>query len=265
MRTGDVTDAYDVICLSKTRGAIEGSIFAGYTEDGSSCIYFLDPFMGPSRVGAFGIQCIVGLRGTWGRVNLQASARVACGCFYPYKQQAHWWVAVDGNDRPNFKIVNQVSELRLMGGDSVGRGWSTATGTITEAATVAILTEVVSIDGVSSISQRPFAGLSEPNFIQRCDTEDEDAGDPYVATIITKPYIMAGQLNEWGAMVASVLAEANSNYNVAIYLIKDFGTETSPAITVDLAPVGSESEVFRLLDNSRMSEARSIQVKITDA
>jgi hypothetical protein len=265
MRTGDGTDAYDVICMSKTRGAVEGSIFPGYTEDGSSCIYFLDPFMGPSRVGSFGIQTIVGLRGTWGRVNLQASGRVACGCFYPYKQQAHWWVAVDGNDRPNFKIINQVSELRPMGGDAVGRGWSTATGTITEAACVSIITEVVSIDGVSSISQRPFVGLVEPNFIQRCDTEDEDAGDPYVATILTRPYIMAGQLNQFGAMVASILAEANSTYQLDIAFIRDFGKETNEVTSISLAPTGSETEVFKLLDDLRMSEARSIQIRIMDA
>lgn len=265
MRTGDATDAYDVICMSQTRGAVEGSIFPGYTEDGSSCIYFLDPFMGPSRVGSFGIQAIVGLRGTWGRVNLQASGRVACGCFYPYKQQVHWWVAVDGSDRPNFKIVNQVSELRPMGGDSVGRGWSTWTGTITEAACVAVVTETVSIDGVSSISQRPWVGLVEPNFIQRCDTEDEDAGDAYVATIITKPYIVAGQLNQWGAMLASVLADANPDYEIAVSFIRDFGAETNTVPNISLAASGSETEVFKLIDNLRMSEARSIQVKITDS
>lgn len=264
MRTGDVDNAYDVICMSKTRGAIEGSICAGYTEDGASCVYFLDPFMGPSRVGSFGIQCIVGLRGTWGRVNLQASALVARGCFYPYKQQMHWWLAVDGNDRPNFKIISQVSELRPAGGDSVGRGWSIATGTIGAATTAALITEVVSIDGVSQISQRPFIGMAEPNFIQRCDTEDDDAGDTYQAMVITKPYILVGQLNQWGAMVASVLAEANDNYNVTIYLRKDFGTETSTGIPVDLSPIGSETEVFRLVDDLRMSEARSIQVIITD-
>lgn len=265
MRTSDVQNAYDVICLSTIRGAIEGSICAGYTEDGSSCIYFLDPFMGPSRVGAFGIQTIVGLRTTWGRVNLQASAVVARACFYPYKQQMHWWVAVDSNDRPNFKIVNQVSDLQTVDADAVGRGWSTWTGTITEAMTVSIVTEVVSIDGVSSISQRPFVGLAEPNFIQRCDTEDEDAGDAYVATIITKPYIVAGQLNQWGAMLASVLAVANDTYQVAISFIKDFGKETNTVSNIDLSPVGSETEVFKLLDSLRMSEARAIQVKITDS
>jgi hypothetical protein len=265
MRTGDVDNAYDVICMSKIRGAVEGSIFPGYTEDGSSCVYFLDPLMGPSRVGSFGIQAMVGLRGTWGRVNLQASARVACGCFYPYKQQAHWWVAVDGNDRPNFKIVNQVSELRPMGGDSVGRGWSTWTGTITEAACCAIITEVVSIDGVSSISQRPFVGLTEPNFIQRCDTEDEDAGDPYVATIVSKSYILAGQLNQFGAMVASILGQANTDYAIDIAFIRDFGKETNEVEDVTFTPVGSETEVFNLLDSLRMSEARAIQIRIQDA
>lgn len=263
MRTGDVSNAYDVICLSSSRGAIEGSIVRGYTEDGSSCIYFLDPLMGPSRVGSFGIQTIIGLRGTWGRVNLQASAVVACGCFYPYKQQVHWWIAVDGSDRPNLKIVNQVSELRAVGGDAVGRGWSTWTGRITEAACCAVLTETVSIDGVSSLSERPFAGLSSPDLLQRCDTEDTDAGEDYTATIITKPYLLAGQLNQWGAMNASVLATANADHSIKVSFIKDFGVEEN-VVNTDLAAAGSETQVFKMLDALRMSEARAIQIKITD-
>ncbi len=265
MRTGDTSNAYDVVCMSKTRGAIEGSIFPGYTENGASCIYFLDPFMGPPTAGSFGIQAMTGLRTTWGRVNLQASAVVARGCFYPYKQQAHWWIAVDGSERPNFKIINQVSELRAQDSDSVGRGWSTATGTITEAACVAIITETVSIDGVSSISQRPWVGLADPNFIQRCDTEDTDAGDAYVATILTRAYVLAGQLNQFGAMVASILADANDDYELDIAFIRDFGKETNEVEDISLAPVGSETEVFKLIDNLRMSEARSIQVRIQDA
>ena len=152
-----------------------------------------------------------------------------------------------------------------MGGESVGRGWSTWTGTITEAACCAIITETVSIDGVSSISQRPFVGLTEPNFIQRCDTEDEDAGDPYVATILSRSYVLAGQLNQFGAMVASILGQANTEYPIDVSFIRDFGKETNTVEDVTFTPVGSETEVFKLLDDLRMSEARAIQVRIRDA
>jgi hypothetical protein len=266
-RTGDVNNAYEITCLSSSRGAIEGSIFRGYTEDGSSCIYFLDPLMGPSRVGSFGIQSINGLRDTWGRVNLQASALVAHGCFYPYKQQAHWWVAVDGNDRPNFKIVNQISELRQIDGDAVGRGWSTWDGVITQATCSAIITEIVSIAGVTSVSERPFIGIPNPNFIQRCDSESTDAGTAYVATIRTKPYILAGQLNLWGGMLASLMAAANATASVVVKLIRDFGKETNQVTTtlaVDPTGPGTETMVFKKLDDLRMSEAKSIQVEFTD-
>lgn len=263
-RTGDVNNAYEITCLSSSRGAIEGSIFRGYSEDGSSCVYFLDPLMGPSRVGSFGIQSINGLRDTWGRVNLQASALVACGCFYPYKQQAHWWLAVDGNDRPNFKIVNQVSELRAIDGDAVGRGWSTWDGLITQATCCAVITEIVSIAGVTSVSERPFVGLAGPNFIQRCDSESTDAGTAYVATIRTKPYILAGQLNLWGGMLASLMAAANATASVVVKLIKDFGTETNQVTTTLAASAMNEEMVFKKLDDLRMSEAKSIQVEFTD-
>lgn len=262
-RTTDIDNAYFILCLSISRGAIEGSIVRGYDESGSSCIYFLDPLIGPSRVGSFGIQTINGLRDTWSTVNLDASAVVARACFYPFKQQVHWWIATDGNDRPNFKIVVQVNELRAVAGDAVGRGLTTWTGRITEAACCAIITESVSIDSVSSISERPWVGLSEPDFLQRCDTEDEDAGVAYVATVRTKPYILAGQLNFWGGMMASLLAMANSLYSIKVKFIRDFGLETN-TVTTDLAPAASETQVFKVLDDLRMSEAKSIQVEFTD-
>ncbi len=267
-RTSDVDNAYEVICLSSTRGAVLGSIVRGYTEDGSSCVYFLDPLMGPSRVGSFGIQAIVGLRDTWATVNLDASAVVACGAFYPYKQQLQWRVATNGSDRPNFGLTLQVSEIRQKAGDAVGRGWSTWTGRITEAACMAVFTEVVSIDGVSSVSERPFVGLSAPDFIQRCDVEDEDAGVPYTATIRTKPFLLAGQLNLWGAMVACLMAAANSTYSVVVKLIKDFNPTGDAGyvqqVTTNLLPVNTEDMVFKMLDDLRLSEARSIQIEFTD-
>jgi len=107
--------------------------------------------------------------------------------------------------------------------------------------------------------------LASPNFIQRCDTEDDDAGDAYVATILTRAYVLAGQLNQFGAMVASILADANSDYELDIAFIRDFGKETNEVEDISLAPEGSETEVFKLIDNLRMSEARSIQVRIQDA
>lgn len=263
-RTGDVNRAYDIFAISESQGAIPGSVVRGLDESGNSCIYFLDPSVGPSRIGGGGIQKIVGLRKTWARVNLQASKIVSRGVYYPYKQQVHWWIAVDGADVPNFKIVVQVSELTPMDSFSVGRGLSIATGRITEATAVGVLTEVVTISGTNYISERPFVGMTSPDYLQRCDTESTDAGVAYTATLRTRPYMQAGLLGRWGVMAATLLAAANASLSLVIKLIRDFGVENSASLTTTLTATGSELIVIKDFDNLLMSGARSIQVEFTD-
>lgn len=92
----------------------------------------------------------------------------------------------------------------------------------------------------------------------------------YTATIRTKPFLLAGQLNMWGAMVACLMAAANSTYSVMVRLIKDFNAgSVDPGfvqeVTTDLTPVGNEELVMKMLDDLRLSEARAIQIEFTDA
>ncbi len=265
-RTGNATTAYTPLTLSSTSGAIPGSVVRGVDESGAGCTYFLDPAVGPSRVGPSGPQTIVGLRGTWKHINLQAGAVVARSVYYADKQQVHWWIATDGADRPNFKIVLQVTELqpqKVAGGNGVGRGWSIATGRIAEAACVAMFTEIVSINGISQVSDRPFIGLTSPDFIQRCDTESTDAGVAFRAIIRTRPYIAAGLLNKWGAMTAALLATSNVSSTLAVSFIRDFGKE-STTVSTGLAPTAAEEQVVKVFDDLRMSGATTIQVEFAD-
>ncbi len=267
IRTGDVTRSYDVITLSSRHGAIPGSIVKGVDENGAAAIYFLDPLLGPHRVGSNGIQIITGLRNTWSRVNTQAANVVARGCHYPYKQQLHWWLAVDGADSPTLKIILQISEVQQytdpVAGPGAARGWSTATGRIAQAYAVSVFTEVVTINAVNSLSERPFIGLTSPDYIQRCDTEAADAGVAYVATILTRPYFLTSLLNHWGVMNGSLLAVANASASMTVSLIRDFGVETSAALTTSLAPVGAETFVVKDFDNLSMSGATIIQIKFS--
>lgn len=266
MRTGNVTKAYENITLSSTSGAIPGSVVVGVDENGAACVFFLDPSMGPSRVGSGGPQAIVGLRETWKSVNLRAGSVVARGVYYADKQQVHWWVATNGSSSPNFKIVLQVTEVqskKVAGGNGVGRGWSTATGRITEAFCASVFTEIVNIGGVVQVSNRPFIGLTTPDFIQRCDTESTDAGVAYKATIRTRPYLAAGLMSRWGVMTAALLAQAHATSTLVLKFIRDFGKETVD-VTTGLAPTGTESHVIKDFDDLSISESRAIQVEISD-
>lgn len=260
-RTGDVNRAYEVITVSKARGAMPGSIVSGMDENGRPCIYFMDPIMGPSRLGLAGLETIRGMRSTYSRMSLNAE-KVSCrGVYYPDKRQVHWWMALDGADSPNHKIVLQVNEIRS-GDNGAGRGWSFATGRISEALSVAIFNELVSDGTVTTLSERPFIGLSAPDFVQRCDTGDDDAGVSYKARIVTHPYFLAGMLNKWGAMAGALLATAIDR-DLVVRTVRDFGLETLEFET-NFSPVATEDYVIKFFDNLKMSEGRSIHFEFKD-
>lgn len=272
-RTSDATNAYDAITISKTRGAVPGSIVSGIDELGRGCIYFLDPQFGPSRIGLFGLQTIRGLRTTWRKVNTLATKVTARGVYYPDKQQVLWVVATDTNNSPTLGLKLQVTETRSdnsltgTGGEGASRGWSLFDSKLATAYTMCILHEVVSGDPtplVYTLRARPFGGYVSPDFIQRWDTGTTDNGTAFKAVIRTKPFIVAGLLQKWGALVGSLLAVSNAGLSVVVRLIRDFGVETSEDITVDLLPENSEPIVVKDLDNLAISGARAIAVEFSD-
>lgn len=263
VRTGDPTNAYDVICVSKTIGAIPGSIVRGIDPSGASCIFFLDPYVGMCMIGQGGVQRIWGLRNTWRRVNLQAGNQIAVGCYYPDKQQVRWCVAVDGSYHPNFGITVQTTELTWHDNASMWGGVSVWDGHITEAYCMGVLTELVNIGGYDQVSNRPFVGLLFPDGLQRCDTESTDAGVAYTATIRTRPLALAGLLQRFGVLVAAVAATANAGTSMVVRLVRDFNKESNPS-TANLTPEGSETYVIKVLDDLVMSEMTTVQMEFTD-
>jgi hypothetical protein len=265
-RTNDVTNAYTVIQLSSNagpRGAIEGSIVPGTDEYGQPCIYFLDPFLGPSRIGNMGMERIEGQRTTWKSVNTTADLVTARSVYYPDKQQIIWWVAYQGSNTPTLCLKLQTTELQDQSGFA-GRGWSQADGLIAKATAVSQVTEVVSLNGNPQMSRRPYIGLSTPLFLQRCDTGDTDSGANYTAEILTRPYIVAGIMNQWEVMAGALLADINANASVQVQVIRDYGVETKAPIVTALAPVGGETQVIRQFDDLNMAEAYAIQFRFSD-
>ncbi len=265
VRTNDVTNAYSVLTVSTTRGAIPGSIVKGVDENGSACIYFLDPKLGPSRIGPGGLQLITGFRTTWKRINLQATKVIARAVYYAEKQQIHWWLAMDGADSPNMKLICQVTYLHPVPGGVAG-GLSTADGRIAEAYTAAIFTELETVDGVNAMHDRPFIGLTDGgnnDYIQRCDVDVVDAGVGYVAVLRSKPFIASGLLNHWGAMCGAILVSPQATQSLIVKFIRDFGLERNE-ITTDLAPQASETLVIKTFDSLVMSNNIAMQIEFTD-
>jgi len=265
IRTLDVTRAYEALELTKSRGALKGSVFQGMDAYGDTVIYFLDPIFGPSMINQAGVQQIKGLRSTWLTVNQKASSVVARGVYYTYKQQAHWWVASVGSNTPNLKLVLQSDDMKPHPDGGYHRGWSTANGRIAQALCVSLYNEWVTEGSNTRLSSRPFIGLTSPDFIQRTDVDNTDAGVTYNATIVTKPYAVESILQKFGPMVGEIVGDANSGVTtLKVRLIRDMALETSTAITVSLAPTGSETIVFNLLNDFTIDNCKVLQIQVSD-
>lgn len=264
-RSGDIDAAYVAYQLSAARGAIEGSIINGSDEFGGSCVYFLDPSIGPCRIGSAGMQSMDGLQQTWKTVNVNALPIISHGIYYPDKQQVHWWVATNSSVTPTLKIIVQVSEIRSNEHGATDRGFSLADGLIATAWCSHTIPEVVTQGVVERLSFRPYIGLINPGGIKRCDVGSTDDGTTYTASITTKPYLMSGLLGQWGGMAASLLGDAidDEAMQMSVSLIRDFGKESN-SVTVDFVPESTESVVNAKMDNLDMSQAYAIQVKFQD-
>lgn len=131
VRTGIRRRAYDHFPISKSRGAIEGSIGTGLDEMGRACVLFADPAVGPCLIGANGLQtCGTDILTTWARVNLDATI-VCRNVYYPTARQWHLWLALDGADTPNERYVLHTNEMEFTK-KGYRRGWIPWTGPSSE-------------------------------------------------------------------------------------------------------------------------------------
>ncbi len=183
-----------------------------------------------------------------------------CGLFYPLKEQVKWWLAIDGGNAPTLEINLQTSELRGGEDGMLMGGWSTATGKIATARCAAAITFTVG----TQTTDLPFIGLPTPDFIQRCDTGTKDAGQRYVATVKSKPFIWGGLLHEWGVLQSALLVSADPDGSIEMKLEKDLGVDDTPTGPKSCAPKGAETMTFIPLDNIVMAEAHAIQIVLTD-
>jgi hypothetical protein len=110
----------------------------------------------------------------------------------------------------------------------------------------------------------PYIGLPTPDFAQQCDTGTDDNGTAYTGIITGAPRYIAGLLQKWGSMMASLLSDADAAGSVKLNLVRDSGVETFPGTAQSLAAVGSETQVIKDMDDCVISEARAVQIQLTD-
>lgn len=265
-RTGVASSAYGSETVSTQVGAIFDSIQEGKDQFGRGCIYFADLSAGPCRVGvSSGLVQIRGLRQFWERINLFATKAMA-SVYYPAKRQMIWFIAADGTSFPSIGAKLQCSECRdVDGGDTKGC-WSFITGRQAEALTATTLYEVTqNIFEHTVIVAKPVMGYTSPDFLLRMDvsSENSDNGTEYVARVRSRPLLSAGLLNKWATTTAGIMASVKTAGRVQVSCIRDFGKEKN-YVVCDLTAEGSEEYILALFDNLVMSEAKAIQIELSD-
>jgi len=273
-RTTNVDRAYDSLCITTARGALPGSVVEGLDEQGRACLYFLDPRVGPCRLGAGGLQtCGFDILNTWATVNVDA-ALPCFGLYFPKKRQVHYWLATNSASTPNMRIVGQTNNMRPKD-DGVRRGWATWSSgrSCTAASSACLYASNIEANSTRSLDLVPFVGVSDTadrSMIQLCDTGSSDGG-AYAASVKTRPYILGNLLNKFGTMAGAVLATTASGVAFAMRAIRDFGVETktvdgiSCTLTAsETAAGGSPTQVIRFVDNLFNSELRALQIEFGD-
>ena len=280
VRRGQRAVAYDAIPITKARGALPGSLVEAVNQAGQPAQYFADPTIGPMRISAEGLQWVGrDIQTFWRRVNTNAAVPIH-GVYYSDKRQLHYWVAIDGSEYPNAKIVLHVNEVRNT--DEGGRrGWVTVAkdDRIATAHCSTMFASNIDTTDDRQLNLVPFIGKHRwsvgastiRDYIQQCDTGNTDAhteGDEdsaYRATVRTKPFALTGILDQHrisaGALVAKALDEPDGL--VFIRAVRDFGIENK-TVSASLLAAQGEGHVIRRLDDLTFSELYTLQIELGD-
>jgi len=280
IRKGQLTNAYEAIPVTKARGAMIGSLIEAVDQSGNPALYFLDPQVGPMRIGIYGLEWLGrDLRTLWSRVN-QNAVVPAHGVFYQTKNQVHFWVALDGADHPNAKIIVHTDSI-VSDSNGARRGWVTVPvgNRIADAYCSVMFSSNVDSGDIRSVAQTPFIGKGKwivlgnqiTNIIQRCDVGTTDAfstGDTaayYYAQVQTRPFSPQTLLNKIGLLSGTLVAVAAASpaNDVHVQAVKDYGTETK-TVGVDLFSQGNETILVKKIDNLNFAELSTIQLTFGD-
>jgi hypothetical protein len=284
-RTYHAERAYEATTMSKTIGALDGSVTPGVDEAGRPCVYFLDSALGPCRASrVFGIQrCGRDVAGSWATLWPDSDFTVitARALYYPDEQQVINFAALTplqaippanvGN--PTEALVLQVNEMRTVEGGEARGGWSRWKGALTNGMQAGCLfSDNINDDAARSHTLVPFIGTGGPTILYLDPDAIDDDGTVFQAQIRTKPYTPAGLMQQWELKSAVVVGEAVEDARLTIAAIPDF-TESAAktAEDVDFTPGaggGREASdttlVIRRLDDLAVADCTAIQLSFTD-
>ncbi|HEX6274235.1 MAG TPA: hypothetical protein VFZ53_14440, partial [Polyangiaceae bacterium] len=245
IRSASLTRAYLPDTLSRRHGAIPFSIVEGTDVDGLSCLYFLDPDVGPMQLGVQGLRVLCPqMQRTWkARINLNAS-QVCSATYHPDKRQVWWHVALDGQQTPWLRWMYSV--------ESDGLVFHTMPNPVRAAARFNLKPHLL-IDAPAS---------GGPIILQADDyTSQTDYGTNYRAYIRTKAYQFGVMVRRFQIDSAILEVEPMPPTDLTVTCVRDFGVEVRPIATV---MAGALPYAILPIDNAYLAEALAMQFEIGD-
>jgi hypothetical protein len=257
---------YRRLPLTSELGAVSNqSIVMAEDEQGRPCLYFLDPELGPYRIGAGGMQrCGKDVQDIWDTVNHGATSVVAWGTYYKSLNLVIFAVATGASNDPDKMLVFDVTEGRAMDADGIRGGWSVWDGDFASARCGCMFASTLGASMGRSLV--PYVGKAATTKLLRYNpaaTADD-------ATTF-RGYIRGGAKTgdtlpkDKQVMLAYLLASAESGVTLTLNWIRNFGDETNRTDTVLLTASASESKVLRQFESPDLTGAHTFQAEIGDA
>ena len=264
-RTTNRASAYKAAKFTNKLGAVHGSVVTGVDATGAPCVYFIDPAVGPCRIGQSGItRCGEDIRKTWETLNVDATQVTASALFFAKNKQVWWSIAVDGGNAPTTMLVLHTQHSRDFA-DGTRRGWALWTGTIATALTMCLFSDNIESNTTRSLTLVPVIGVEGLGLAHRCHTGYTDNGVAYAATITTKPYWLRSLLQKFQVRAAALCAKAVTSAQVTVKCLRDFSAETTSTVSsISLAAAGTETDVIKTLDDLKGAELTVAQFQFVD-
>ncbi len=275
--TGDVISPYQRFRVAGGQGCISHkSIVVASDDAGYPATYWLSS-RGIERSGRSGNQycgydvadIFTGTPQAVARINLDATT-LPFAINHKDLHQIWWYVAVDGSNTPNLRLVfdtalGKVVDVFRQG--AVRGGWALHDGEAAKAYCGTMLSN--SIAASMGRLLKPYIGYTGATQMWKCDTSDQDDnGTAFQAYVESRP------MNPWGmgrrggtTQEPSLIAITGKTTSIQLRLISDEGalTKNSTASLAAVSDGAAETRVFVQFPDARVTECSSVRFRLGDA
>lgn len=265
--TGQPTNPYTIFKITGGGGCVHHkSILTAIDANGNPAIYWWSKD-GPFRICVDGQQFLgEDIIDILELVNLDAT--IPChSVYYSALSQVWFYVATEGSEYPNLKVVFDTRFGRVVDVLGVRFGWSVHDGASAEAYCSLMFSSTIGAQMGRDL--QPYIGGTRFTSIWKCDTDSEMDGDnsTFKAYIDTKSYAPWG-LGRKGGISDNpfVVADPARGTTIRLSIYRNEGAEVHHcnADLTDHSENASAEKVFPMFEDARLQDSFSFRCRIGD-